>query len=602
MYLPIKFILKSFAVVEFLIALLACGCGRHMPVSSPPAKPIAQLFPPGLFEDVTERVGITFHHTNGEPVQYLFLQTIGGGCAFLDYDNDGDQDILLLSCGNFPPSTSEPPNLALYRNNGVGTFTDKTTGSGLDKPLGYAQALAVGDYDNDGYPDVFVAGYGRCYLFHNQEAKQEGQGVGNVSKRKNAPSHFAPSVVRHFEDVTKKAGLEPGEGRWASGAAWGDYDNDGKLDLYVCYYAHWSPQRDRLCPRPDGGVGLCVPTVYDGEADRLYHNEGGGRFREVTKSAGIDRERRRGLAVTWLDYNGDGYIDIYVANDMDPNLLWRNNGDGTFSEVAGEAGVALGADGVATSGMGIAVGDYENKGRESLFVTNLNGEVYSLFRNEGNGLFSYASDRAGLFQPTLSTAGWGVAFFDFDRDGWLDIITGNSHVDPEVDRYVPGIHYQEPKGLYRNTQRGTFIDITARSGALALPRATRGLAVGDYDNDGRLDVLCINRNARADLFRNVSPDKNHWVTFRLVGVKSNRDGAGAKVWMTAGGMRRYVECRLGSSYASSSDKRLHFGLGTATRVERLEVLWPSRRRDVYRGVEGDRFYVVTEGKGYAPEK
>ncbi|HXG24224.1 MAG TPA: CRTAC1 family protein, partial [Chthonomonadales bacterium] len=433
------------------------------------------------------------------------------------------------------------------------------------------------------------------------------QNAGFESREPKVPqsSPRSPHPAALFEDVTEKAGFESDEEerpRWASGAAWGDYDNDSKLDIYVCYYAVWSPRIDRPCPRPDGGIGLCVPTVYDGDTDRLYRNEGDGRFRDVTKQAGIDRERRRGLAVAWLDYNGDGYADIYVANDMDPNLLWRNNGDGTFTEVAGEAGAALGADGVAASGMGIAVGDYENKGRESLFVTNLNGEVYSLFRNEGGGLFSYASDRACLFLPTISTAGWGVAFFDFDRDGWLDIITGNSHVDPEVDRYVPGIRYEEPKGLYRNTQRGTFTDVTAQSGALAQPRATRGLAVGDYDNDGRPDVLCVNRNDRADLFRNVSPDKNHWITLRLVGVKSNRDGAGAKVWVTAGGIRHYAECRLGSSYASSSDKRLHIGLGTATTVEKLEILWPSRQRDTYRGVEVDRFYVVTEGKGYAPEK
>lgn len=588
-------------------AFFLIGCATPRANPHRPAPVVKESQPVGLFEDATERAGIRFHHTNGETFQYPFLQTVGGGCAFLDYNSDGFQDILLLSCGNFPPSASEPPNLALYHNEGNGTFTDVTQGSGLDKPLGYAQGIAVGDYDNDGYSDVFVAGYGRCYLFNNRGVRREAQGVSRGLKPKTHLSRLTsrilrltPHVLRFFEDVTEKAGLSDTESgpRWASGAAWGDYDNDGRLDLYVCHYAVWSPAIDRKCRRADGTERMCPPSLYKGDVGRLYHNEGNGRFRDVSRQAGMSGLRRRSLAAVWLDYDNDGDEDLFVANDMDPNTLWRNNGNGTFTDTSTEAGVAFGMDGRATSDMGIAVGDYQNCGRESLFVTVLPGEVFSLYRNDGGGQFTYASEQARLRLPTLPHSGWGVAFLDFDRDGWLDIVTGNGNVSPFVDEELPGVLYAEPMGLFHNTGQGTFTDISEQAGAMTRKQSTRGLAVGDYDNDGRLDVLCVNRNARAELLRNVSPDQNYWVSLRLVGVKSNRDGAGAKVWVTAGGIRRYAQCRLSSSYASSSDKRLFFGLGTAERVDKLEILWTNGQRDIYRALEANRFYVVTEGRGY----
>ena len=505
---------------------------------------------------------------------------MGGGCAFLDADGDGLQDILLLSCGSLgvPP----PPgfhNLTLYRNNGDGRFTDVTASAGLDLALGYAQGIAVGDYDNDGRPDLFIAGYGGCHLFHNETTQ------GHI----------------RFREVTAEAGLSDREQgpRWATGAVWGDYDNDGKLDLYLVHYCLWSPQTDKICGRADGTPGYCSPVAYEPDSGRLFHNDGHGHFTDVTRRAGLSKLRGRGLAATWIDYDGDGREDLYVANDLTPNLLLHNNGNGTFTEVGAQAGVALGESGQAISGMGIAVGDYDHSGRESLLVTSLNNQVFSLYHNEGEGLFSYATPRAGLVGLTQQHSGWGIAFLDIDRDGWLDVVSGNGNVHPLVASDL-GAAYAEPKGLFHNRGDGTFTDLSPNSG-MTQPRATRGLACGDFDNDGRLDILCVNRNDRAELFHNISPNSNHWIMLRLVGTKSNRDGAGAKVRLITNGRQQVAECRLGSSYASSSDKRLFFGLGAQLSPVSVEIRWPSGQRDAYTHMEADRRYRVTEGEGYAVE-
>jgi hypothetical protein len=354
--------------------------------------------------------------------------------------------------------------------------------------------------------------------------------------------------------------------------------------------------------RPDGTEMLCQPTVYEGDAPTLYRNEGGGQFQDATAQAGLDRYRGRGFALAWLDYDGDGREDIFIANDRDPNFLLRNDGKGRFEDVATTAGVALGANSDAVSGMGVAVADYDGSGRESLLSSALNGETFSLFHNEGGGLFSFATDQAGLRMPTISTSAWGIAFLDYDRDGRPDIVTGNGHVNPDVDKDVPGVHYEERMSLFHNAGQGAFEDVSSTVGAFGRRRSTRGLAVGDFDNDGRPDVLCVNRNAPAELFKNVSPDQNHWVMLRLVGTKSNRDGAGAKVRITQDGRPRYAECRLGSSYASSPDKRLHFGLGSKAAVEKVEIQWPSGQRDTFQHLAADHIYVVTEGKDCVPGK
>ncbi len=536
-----------------LVLLATSGCNRKGITSLPGQSVAIVTAKPGIFEDVTDRAGIRFHHSNGDKANYQFIETCGGGCAFLDYDGDGYIDILLLSSGHFgKPSVI----LALYHNNRNGTFTDVTSGSGLDIPMEYGQGVAIGDYDNDGYPDIFVAGYGGCRLFHN---------TGKLAK-----GHL-------FEDVTITAGVGDKENgpRWASGAAWGDFDNDGKLDLVIIHYAKWSPETDKKCPRQDGSPGYCVPSVYSGDSMTLYHNEGNGKFKNVSVSSGLNNFTGRSLAISWLDYNHDGKPDLYVANDLDPNYLLRNNGNGTFTEVGAEVGVATGTDGQAMSGMGIALGDYDHSGRESIFVPNLNGEGFSLFHNEGKGLFSFASLQSGLMNATLTHSGWGAAFVDFDRDGWLDIASANGNVHPQVAQDMPGITYEEPKGLYRNLGNGRFQDITQEGGGAAIPRAGRGLAIGDFDNDGKMDLLAVNRNQRADLLHNISKDKHHWINILLVGHKSNRDGAGAIVTVDSGGVHQTQVCRLGSSYASSSDKRLFFGLGDSNSFATVTVNWPS---------------------------
>jgi enediyne biosynthesis protein E4 len=565
----------------FLFACSLSGCRRGPSTASPTTGlTLASLPDSGPFENVTARAGIAFRHTNGATHQYPLIQTAGGGCAFLDYDNDGFQDVLLVSCGEFVGSKSVP-NVGLYHNNRNGTFADTTAQSGMDRPLKYAQAVAVGDYDNDGYPDVFVAGYGGCRLYHNLGAKR---------------------ATTLFEDVTSAAGVSDADqgDRWASGAAWGDCDNDGRLDLVVIHYAVWKPETNKKCYREDGTETLCSPTVYQGDRPRLYRNLGSGRFQDSTASSGLGRYSGRSFAVTWLDYDGDGHHDIFVANDREPSFLFHNSGKGTFEDRAVSAGVAYGAEGTAVSGMGVAAGDYDGSGRESLLVSALNGETFPLFHNEGKGLFSFATDHSGLRMPTMSTSAWGISFLDYDNDGRPDIVTGNGHVNPDVDKDIIGVHYEERMGLFRNVGRGKFEDVSATVGAFARRRSTRGLAVGDYDNDGHLDVLCINRNAEAELFRNVAAEKNNWVMLRLDGIQSNRDGAGAQVLMTSGKHKRYAECRLGSSYASSPDKRLHFGLGDQARVDRLEIRWPSGRKDVYSDLDANRIYVATEGKGCVP--
>ncbi len=580
----------------------------------------------GLFEDATERAGIRFHHTNGDSAAFRFPETFGGGCAFLDYDEDGDLDAALLSCGRLDAQAdSAPPNIALYCNEGNGRFVDVTRGSGLDRPLGYAQAIAVGDYNNDGFPDLFVAGYGGCSLFRNRGAHERTTNDRRKTKNERRISESAihqPSSVppegpntrnpngqtpQHpkskgpiFEDVTDSAGVSDRDQgiRWASGAAFGDYDRDGWLDLLVIRYARWSPETDKKCPRPDGSPGYCVPDVYDPDSVRLYRNLGGERFQDVTAIAGLGAIRGRGLAVAWLDYDLDGHEDFFVANDLNPNALLRNRGNGTFKEVGAEAGAAFGGDGLVASGMGVALGDYDHSGRESLLIPNLNGERFTLLHAEPGGMFSYATESAGLSSATLHHSGWGAAFMDLNRDGWCDLVTANGNVHPAVARDMPGISYEEPKGVFLNTGSGGFRDITAGSGAMTVPRAARGLAVGDYDDDGRLDVLCVNRNERVDLFRGVSQDAGRWLNVKLIGTKSNRDGAGAKLRLKAGGIRQFAQCRLSSSYASSSDRRIFFGLGAAETVEELEILWPSGIRDNYRNLPVNQVLLCTEGGGW----
>jgi hypothetical protein len=548
------------------LGLVAAGCARQAPAA-----------PAGLFQDVAAAAGVRFRHINGAAGQLYLIETTGSGCALFDYDNDGLVDAFLVQSGPLPGNPG-PRRNALYHNNGgsdIPHFTDVTTGSGLED-AGYGQGVAVGDYDNDGYPDLYVTGYGGNHLFRN---------LGGTGR---------------FEDVTRRAGVgDTDQGpRYATSAAFGDYDNDGRLDLYVCHYCPWTPATDKPCHDTRHRRDYCTPEIYDPDVHRLYHNRGGGRFEDVTQKSGIGSEPGRGLAVAWLDFDGDGREDIYVANDQDASFLWHNLGNGRFKDVAVEAGCAYAESGVPLAGMGIAVGDYDNDGREDLFVTNFSNQPNTLYRNLGHGRFEDVSMAAGVALPHMHFLSFGCEFFDYDADGWKDLIVADGHLQLHVADNFDGVSYAERKQLFHNEGGRGFTEVTSGLGDLAQPVVSRGLAVGDVDNDGRLDILVNNQNGPAQLFMNRAP-RRHWISFKTTGTKSNREGKHARITLTAGGLRQTVEVRAGSSYASASDPRVYFGLGAAARVERVEVRWPSGTRDTARDLPADLFYVVTEGKGFA---
>ncbi len=540
-----------------------------------------------LFENVADKAGIRFAHTSGAKGKFYFIENTPAGCAFLDYDNDGYPDVLLVQSGSSDAAASpkvggrgaaqvhDRPHCALYHNNGDGTFKDVTAGSGLDRDLGYGQGVAVGDYDNDGYDDVLITSYGGLHLLHNEH------GTGK------------------FRDVTATVGLDrPQDRGYATSAAFGDYDNDGRLDLYVCHYCNWSQKLDKPCHDSDRRREYCTPQIYEPESHRLYHNDG-DHFTDVTHKAGIDRAAGRGLGVAFLDYNGDGRQDIFVANDLTPNMLWRNNGDGTFTNVALEAGCAYDGSGALLAGMGIGVADYDHSGQESLFVGNFSDKPNTLYKNTGAGFFRDESISSGLAAPHMKFLTFGCEFMDYDADGWPDLIVANGHVQVNADYRMEHITYKERKQLFHNQHSGTFTEVTdpALLGDLSVPTVGRGLAVGDYDNDGRLDVLINNQNGPAQLLRNLDANGNHWVSFLPVGTRSNRDGRHARFTLVAGGVRQTAVARAGSSYLSHSDRRVYFGLGPDTRAPEAEVRWPSGTLDKLKNVSADAIYLVTEGRG-----
>jgi hypothetical protein len=565
--------------LAILLLLCASCAGRtppamhagRLPASPSPASPSA------LFADVAAQAGIRFNHTNGATGDFRFVEFSPAGCAFLDYDNDGRLDILLLQSGSPEPNAANRPHCALYHNNGDGTFTDVTAGSGLDRDLGYAQGVAVGDFDNDGYDDLFITAYGGNHLLHNEH------GTGR------------------FKDVTAQWGLDrvPGlASAYATSAAFGDYDNDGRLDLYVCYYAPWTPERDRPCYNEQRLRDYCSPEQFPPAAHRLYRNMG-DHFEDVSERAGITKAQGRGLAVAFVDVDGDGRQDIFVANDLTPNMLWHNNGDGTFTNRAVQAGCAYSDEGALMAGMGLAIADLDGDGRESLFVTNFSGMPNTLYRNVGGGLLRNDSIISGLALPHMKFLAFGCAFLDYDADGRPDLIVNNGSVYVHADTRLDGATYRERKQLFHNEGKGVFKEVTDPSllGDLSAPAIGRGLAVGDYDNDGRLDVLCSNQNGPAQLFHNQDRSGRHWVSFKTVGVRSNRDGLHARFTLKAGGRTQTGVVRAASSYLSSSDRRVYFGLGGAAKIDSVEIRWPSGVRETLRHVVPDASYVVTEGRG-----
>ncbi len=523
------------------------------------------------FADVTAKAGIQFQHNNGALGKKWLPETMGPGCAFIDYDRDGWPDILLLNGTDFPghpKSGATTPKL--YHNNHDGTFTDVTVKAGLAVPM-FALGVAVGDYDNDGFDDLFITALGRSHLFHNT-------GKGS------------------FVEVTKAAGLW-GPHEFSTGAAWVDYDRDGKLDLVVANYVQWSPETDIYCTLDGAHKSYCTPESYKGTSARLWHNLGGGKFEDVTHKAGMYDATSKGLGIAILDYNNDGWPDILIANDTQPNKLYLNRKNGTFEEKAVAAGIAFSEDGVARAGMGVDAADYDRSGHASLIISNFANQMLSLYHNEGNGLFVDEAARSEVGRSTLVTLGFGCFFFDYDNDGWPDILVADGHIENEIEKVQKRVAYAEPPHLFHNLGGGKFQEVTGQVGAaFAWPKVARGAAYADFDNDGALDVLMTTNAGRAWLFHNQG-GTNQSLRVKLQGTKSNRDGIGAVVRVTSGKDKQWQMVRSGSSYLSQSELTLTFGLGAAAKADVVEVEWPSGQVDKLSNINAGETVTLEEGKG-----
>ncbi len=532
-----------------------------------------------VFVDVTRAAGIDFQLTCGGPQKLYIMDAMCGGVAFLDYDNDGWQDIFLVNGSTLEGlKTGEGPTSKLYHNNHDGTFTDVTEKAGIAH-RGWCMGAAVGDYDNDGWDDVYITCLTGSFLYKNR-----GDGT--------------------FREVTAQAGVG-NPGGWGTSAAFGDYDRDGFLDLYVANYVDLDlnnlPKFGSTPFCQYRGIPVsCGPRGLAGSRDRLYHNNGDGTFTDVTEKMNIDPGAHYGLGVIWADYDGDGWPDIYVANDSSPSLLYHNNQGKSFTEVALAAGVALSSDGREQAGMGVDFGDYDNDSWPDLVKTNFSDDANNLYRNNGDGTFDDRAGVAGLAAVSIPFLGFGVRFLDYDNDGWKDILVANGHVNPQVDEHAFGVTYAERALLFHNLRNGHFEEIGLRAGpALRQRRVSRGLAVADFDNDGALDVLLSNLDGSPALLRNVSKPRGHWLSLKLIGTRSNRDAYGARVEILAGGLKQVDEVRANSSYLSASDSRLHFGLGTAARVDQLVIHWPSGLVEKLPPPPVDREAVIREGAAAA---
>jgi len=535
--------------------------------------PFAPLIPV-TFVDVAASAGIQFRHDNAASPEKYLIETMGAGCGWIDYDQDGLLDLYLV---NSAPTRvyrpAHPLSSALYRNNGDGTFTDVTVKAGVAAKDLFGMGVAVGDYDNDGFPDLFVLGYGHCILYHNN-----GDGT--------------------FTDVTTKAGVE-NTGKWASGAAWFDYDNDGRLDLVIANYVDWSPEKNFYCgDRGPGMRSYCHPDDFHGQPPTLYHNNGDGTFTDVSRISGVGAKGGNGLGVVTFDYDNDGWQDIFIANDHMPNFLFHNNRNGTFSEIGYQAGVAVSEDGEFEAGMGTDAADTTGNGRMDLVVTHLDMQLARLYQNRGDGTFDDATFRSKLSYATFHMSGFGTRFLDYDNDGNRDLFMANGHVLDNIERYHAGTHYAEPKLMFHNVGNGMFENMSDRLGLdFQLPRVSRGAAIADFDNDGDLDILVSNNGGSPQLFRNDGGNANHWLEILLIGTKSNRDGVGARVKVTAGDLTLHDQRKGGMSYQSAQDPRLHFGLGERCQIDSIEITWPSGIVTKLANLACDQIIAVKEGTG-----
>ncbi len=552
------------------------GAAQSRAAGADEADPIPRLV------DITGATGIHFSHLSSPEKRYI-MESMSGGVALIDYDRDGYPDIYLTNAPDVDMALAgKTARSALYHNNRDGTFTDVTDKAGVGYPC-WAMGVAVGDYNNDGWPDLLVTCFGGVVLYRNN-----GDGT--------------------FTDVTKQTGLSSDSG-WATGASFGDYDGDGWPDLFVPHYVDLNLKdlpalgSKRTCMYHDIAV-QCGPRGLKGSPDNLYHNNGNGTFTDVSKRAGVDDAQGYfGLTSVWSDFNGDGKLDLFVGNDGEPNYLYRNDGGGRFTEMGYQSGVAFNQDGMEQANMGVALGDYLHTGRLSIAITHFSEEYTTLFRNDGGFNFTDVSFAAGIARPTIPYVGWGDAFVDVDDDGWPDFFEVNGHVYPQVDSKDVGTRYREPKLLFLNQHNGTFRDVSQLAGpAIQTPQVSRGMVVGDLFNDGHLEMVVENIEGSPMILRVEGGPKNHWIEFELAGASRNRLALNARVRVTAGSLVETDEVRSGGSYLSQSDLRLHFGLGGHTKADKVEVLWPDGRRDDLGGLAADRVYCVLEGAGVVPRE
>jgi hypothetical protein len=560
-----RHLLTTFCV----LAVSACSLAAQNDTSTTPVP---------QFVDVAPQVGLTVPHLASKEQHYI-VESMGGGVGFFDCDDNGRLDIVVTNGSSVDRYRAGGDLMVtLYRQGADGKFTNITEQAGLTVK-GWSMGVAVADFDNDGNLDLFVTGYGRSVLY---------RGLGNCK----------------FNDVTEKAGLSGITG-FATGAAWGDYDRDGYVDLFVSRYVHVDMDHlpafgsdEKFC-RFKGVLVQCGPWGMPGEGDYLFHNRGDGTFEDVSKKAGMDDPQHRyGLGAIWGDYDNDGWPDLFLANDAGPNFLYHNRHDGTFDEVGMLAGVALGEDGQELGSMGVDFADYDHDGKLDLFVTNYTDQIDNLYRNLGGGAFSDMSWPAKLGQPSFPYVKWGTGFVDFDNDGWVDLFVNNGHVYPQVDAIPGGPGYKQPMQMFHNNHHGAFEDISKASGVFEMPpESRRGAAFGDVYNDGNIDILVLNIGQPPSLLINQTRNSNHRVAFQLIGSKSNRASIGARVTIHAAGGMQFNEVRGGGSYLSQNDLRLHFGLGTDDRIGLVEIAWPSGKVEVLRDLQADFIYEVIEGQG-----
>jgi len=542
--------------------------------ASAPARPSGPI----TFTDVTAQAGIHFKHNSGAFGETYLPETMGSGVCVIDYDNDGWQDIFFVNSMGWPGHSSGKSYPALYHNNHDGTFTDVTHAAGLDVEM-YGLGCTVGDYDNDGFDDIYITAIGGSHLFRN---------LGNG----------------RFADVTAKAGLA--DSGFPASAVWFDYDRDGRLDLFVAHYVDWSLATDQACMLDGKHKSYCTPETYKGQSARLFHNLGNGRFEDVTKRAGLEDASGKSLGIALIDYDNDGWLDLFVTNDTQSNKLYRNKHNGTFSEEGFTTGVAFSDAGRARAGMGTDAGDYDNSGRQSLVIGNFTTESMTLYHNDASGLFTDETAASGIGPPSARSLTFGTLFFDYDLDGLLDIVAVNGHVADDIGTVQPSLHYAEPALLFRNLGAGTFEDVSAKVGpAFRQPIVARGAAYADFDNDGDLDLVITTNNGSARLLRNDNGNLNDMLRVKLVGTRSNRDAIGARVTVsTANGTRLSAMVKSGSSYLSQSEFPLTFGLGkpASGKFVNLEIVWPNGGKESIFHVAANQFLTIKEGAGILTAK